>query len=103
MHKIGDMPVLVTARTNRGREFISIYQRCERPGPLPSSAGDAPRAAPAASLPLKRGFYVASDTPCGQASNGTLSLLQRNGMNVSSPAGPAISRRSSNADLHAIG
>jgi hypothetical protein len=33
-----------------------------------------------ASLPLKRGFYVASDTPCGQASNATLQLLRRKAM-----------------------
>ncbi len=31
-------------------------------------------------LPLKRGYYVASDTPCDQASNATVSLLQRNGI-----------------------
>src|SRR5690606_5695121 len=29
---------------------------------------------------LKRGFYVASDTPCAQASNATLLLLRRNGI-----------------------
>lgn len=81
--KLGDKPVLVTARTNRGKEFISIYQQCERTGPRPSSAGDASRAAPVTGLPLKPGFYVASDTPCGQASNATLSLVRRNGMNVS--------------------
>ena len=34
------------------------------------------------SLPLKRGFYVASDTPCGQASNATLQLLRRDGIGV---------------------
>lgn len=32
------------------------------------------------SLPLKRGYYVASDTPCDQASNATISLLRRNGV-----------------------
>lgn len=31
-------------------------------------------------LPLKRGFYVASDTPCEQASNATLLLLRRDGI-----------------------
>ena len=31
-------------------------------------------------LPLKRGFYVASDTPCEQASNATLMLLRRDGI-----------------------
>lgn len=31
-------------------------------------------------LPLKRGYYVASDTPCGQASNATTTLLRREGI-----------------------
>ena len=31
-------------------------------------------------LPLKRGFYVASDTPCDHASNATLMLLRRDGI-----------------------
>ena len=31
-------------------------------------------------LPLRRGFYVADDTPCSQASNATLNLLRRNAM-----------------------
>ncbi|MGS3139811.1 hypothetical protein ACB316_16530 [Aeromonas sanarellii] len=31
-------------------------------------------------LPLKRGYYVASDTPCGQASNATTTLLRRDGI-----------------------
>ena len=31
-------------------------------------------------LPLKRGYYVESDTPCGQASNATTTLLRREGI-----------------------
>ncbi|MBC6961208.1 MAG: hypothetical protein DWB48_00350 [Nitrosomonas sp.] len=31
-------------------------------------------------LPLKGGYYVASDTPCNKASNATFSLLRRNGL-----------------------
>ncbi|MCC4310583.1 hypothetical protein LL252_18625 [Alcanivorax marinus] len=31
-------------------------------------------------LPLKRGYYVASDTPCSQASNATTTLLRREGI-----------------------
>ena len=34
-------------------------------------------------LPLRRGFYVASDTPCNQASNATLLLVTREGINGS--------------------
>jgi hypothetical protein len=33
-----------------------------------------------ATLPLKRGYYVESDTPCGQASNATTTLLRREGI-----------------------
>ena len=53
-----------------------------------SGTGPAADAAPAAAqagervseLPLKRGFYVASDTACEQASNATLLLLRRDGI-----------------------
>lgn len=34
-------------------------------------------------LPLKRGFYVSADTPCAQASNATLRLVTRDGINWS--------------------
>ncbi len=33
-----------------------------------------------AELPLRRGYYVAGDTPCGEASNATLALLRRDGI-----------------------
>ncbi|MGB5103884.1 MAG: hypothetical protein WBO04_11290 [Steroidobacteraceae bacterium] len=56
-----------------------------------SGAGAAAEATPATAqpgervgeLPLKRGFYVASDTPCEQASNATLLLLRRDGISGS--------------------
>jgi hypothetical protein len=32
-------------------------------------------------LPLQRGFYVMSDTSCGEASNATLLLVHRSGIN----------------------
>ncbi len=35
---------------------------------------------PVAMLPLQRGYYVASDTPCAEASNATLLLLRRDGI-----------------------
>lgn len=50
---------------------------------VPASGSAAPRTGDVTSLPLKPGYYVASDTPCGRASNATLSLVRRNGMNVS--------------------
>jgi hypothetical protein len=52
-----------------------------------AAAPSAPEAVPAkaqaatiAALPLKRGYYVESDTPCGQASNATTTLLRREGI-----------------------
>lgn len=37
-------------------------------------------------LPLPRGFYVASDTPCGGASNATLMLYHGTGFNAARSA-----------------
>ncbi|GLS99239.1 hypothetical protein GCM10007897_06180 [Sphingobium jiangsuense] len=52
-----------------------------------ATAPAAPEAVPAkaqaaiiAALPLKRGYYVESDTPCNQASNATTTLLRREGI-----------------------
>jgi hypothetical protein len=39
-----------------------------------------PPAALGSELPLERGYYVATDTPCSKASNATVSLLQRGGI-----------------------
>lgn len=44
-------------------------------------SGPSSVAEPAQALPLKRGFYVSSDTACDQASNATLGLLHSQGMN----------------------
>lgn len=64
----------------------------------PDAAGDAPGAASAVAapitagvspapatvrvvdvLPLRRGYYVSTDTPCEQASNATLHMMRRDG------------------------
>ena len=48
-----------------------------------AAAGKTPAAeaaAAVAALPLKRGYYVAADTPCSQASNATTTLLRRDGI-----------------------
>lgn len=45
-----------------------------------SRAGEADDVRAVAELPLKRGYYVASDTPCSEASNATLMLMQRDGI-----------------------
>lgn len=62
----------------------------EAGSPMPAAveaASAVAQEAPAATttvktLPLKRGFYVASDTPCNRASNATLSLLGSDGFTV---------------------
>jgi hypothetical protein len=46
-----------------------------------ASADTAGQAVRVSELPLRRGFYVASDTPCEQASNATLLLLRGKGIN----------------------
>lgn len=60
-----------------------VTAACEA-SPPPQALQDAPPTVqsprPVASLPLQRGYYVASDTPCAQASNATLLLLRRNGI-----------------------
>lgn len=45
-----------------------------------------PSATTAAALPLQRGYYVASDVACADASNATLALLHRHGLNASREA-----------------
>ncbi|GEM_PF-793007 len=47
----------------------------------PASAADAPGAP--ATLPLALGFYVTADISCADASNATLQLLRRDGVNTS--------------------
>lgn len=47
--------------------------------PTSTASGDA--ATTQATLPLKRGFYVASDTACNAASNATLLLYRGDGFN----------------------
>ena len=53
-------------------------QRPASTAPAVAVAGE--RAATVASLPLKRGYYVATDTACAEASNATTLLLGREGM-----------------------
>jgi len=57
---------------------------CE--GNAPAGNGAGAKGNIVTELPLKRGFYVASDTACGQASNATLLLVHRDGINGSRDA-----------------
>ena len=70
----------------RGIEFSpKRFERCgaqDSRGTEPPPAARASAAAAKPELPLQRGYYVADETPCGDASNGTLSLLRRNAMGV---------------------
>ncbi len=74
---IDGVTMLLSATTDRGREGIFVYRQCD---PAPTAV--AAKAGAATGLPLKRGYYVASDTPCGSASNATLQLVRRNGIGV---------------------
>lgn len=62
------------------KRFVRCADANERRDAPSPATGRHTSTGGAASLPLKRGFYVASDTPCGQASNATLQLLRRNAM-----------------------
>ena len=50
------------------------------PAVAETTPAKAEPAATVAALPLKRGYYVESDTPCSQASNATTTLLRREGI-----------------------
>lgn len=50
-------------------------------GSPPPGAGSGTAPPAAARIPLPLGFYVATDTPCGAASNATLSLFHGKGLN----------------------
>lgn len=68
----------------RGIEFSpKRFERCgaqDSRGTEPPAATRTSAAATKPELPLQRGYYVSDETPCGDASNGTLSLLRRNAM-----------------------
>lgn len=55
-----------------------LLAACER---SPPTANGSRADAAVNELPLKRGFYVASDTACAAASNATLLLVRRDGFN----------------------
>lgn len=54
---------------------------CDRSGSADSGGENPAPASSLTELPLKRGFYVTTDTACGKASNATLLLLHAGGMN----------------------
>lgn len=53
---------------------------CEQDAAQAGRSPDDTSTATVAALPLRRGYYVASDTPCAEASNATVSLLRRDGI-----------------------
>jgi hypothetical protein len=55
--------------------------RASRPAPLLALALSLPAAALAQDLPLPRGFYIDAAVACAEASNATLSLLHKTGLN----------------------
>jgi hypothetical protein len=89
LQKINELSMLLVASLDSKHPYIFAYQQCVAAahdtapsGSGASSPANATRTKPiaAASLPLQRGYYVASDTPCGQASNATLQLLRSGGI-----------------------
>lgn len=69
---------------------VALVPADGRPGGAVAVAVPAARPAPGAqasaeagTLPLKRGYYVAADTPCNRASNATVNLFTGDGMNAS--------------------
>lgn len=68
--------ILATAASVAG----ALHGCDSQAAPDPSSGAAQ---AEVSSLPLTRGFYVRSETPCGEASNATLTLLHREGLNSS--------------------
>ncbi|OPH84201.1 hypothetical protein B2M20_02655 [Nitrobacter vulgaris] len=86
LQKINEQSMLLVASPNSKHPYIFAYQQCVAAGnstaPSGSGASSPANAPPAksiavASLPLQRGYYVASGTSCDQASNATLQLLRR--------------------------
>lgn len=51
------------------------------PGPTPASAG-AQVTSRVDAMPLRRGYYVSSDTRCADASRATVTLFKGNGFNL---------------------
>lgn len=57
-----------------------ILAACSNPAPEPASASAAYERVQ--SIPLKPGYYVTTDTACGQASNATVSLFKGDGFSA---------------------
>lgn len=76
-----------------GEGSVTSTATAAPPRPTGATAGDTDRpeqnavatgkSESAASLPLQRGFYVTEGTACGQASNATLMLVRKRGINTS--------------------
>jgi hypothetical protein len=72
----GDAATVATSRQN-GSDAANVAAETEM------QDARARKGETVTSLPLKRGFYVAGDTACGQASNATLMLVRKSGINSS--------------------
>lgn len=75
------------ATTESGNAAVMAAAEADTAAANQAAAPAATEAAPTktqtatiAALPLKRGYYVESDTSCGQASNATTTLLRRDGI-----------------------
>jgi hypothetical protein len=71
----GPVPVTVAAQP------AAVKPAAQSAAAQPAATGSA--ATQAGRLPLRRGYFVAADTPCNRASNATVSLVTGDGMNGS--------------------
>lgn len=74
-----DMPVREASAATPAAVQTAAAPAVVKEAPAPAQTA----AATVKTLPLKRGFYVSADTPCAQASNATLRLVTREGINGS--------------------
>lgn len=74
-------PTATAETANAANGVVATENATVNVADAPAAAQAAPAQAQAVTaLPLKRGYYVTIDTPCGQASNATVMLLRRDGI-----------------------
>lgn len=83
LDEMSDNEIREFDRTFRSLALLVMLAGCRPDSHLARStdSASAPLSESATDLPLQRGFYVASDTVCSEASNATLGLLHRQGLN----------------------
>jgi hypothetical protein len=83
---LGELTACVDRFTRPGSANQPLPAAPPTPGPQASARGKG-TAAPVGGLPLKPGFYVNADTPCGKASFATLWYVDQTGVSIGHQAG----------------